>query len=123
MLNNSVFTQLYLFLYVHMCLFSSFHPLFRLVIRIRCDAADAQAPLGMKFGVLPEDAGALLAAAQDLDLDIVGVSFHVGSGCRESAVFYRAIAAAKNVSLLFLFWLMEMNSLSKVITLHYIFCV
>lgn len=73
-------------------------PHFRLVIRIRCDAADAQAPLGIKFGVLPEDAGALLATARDLDLNIVGVSFHVGSGCRENPVFYRAIAAAKNVS-------------------------
>lgn len=56
----------------------------------------------MKFGVLPEHAGALLATAQDLGLNIVGVSFHVGSGCRESAVFYRAIAAAKDVSLLFI---------------------
>lgn len=76
----------------------SFHLFSRLVIRIRCDAVDAQAPLGMKFGVLPEHAGALMATAQDLGLNIVGVSFHVGSGCRESAVFYRAIAAAKDVS-------------------------
>lgn len=75
----------------------AYYPQAKLVIRIRCDAVDAQAPLGMKFGVLPEHAGALLATAQDLGLNIVGVSFHVGSGCRESAVFYRAIAAAKDV--------------------------
>lgn len=80
----------------------SFHLFSRLVIRIRCDAVDAQAPLGMKFGVLPEQVGALLATAQDLGLNIVGVSFHVGSGCRESSAFYRAIAAAKDVSLLFI---------------------
>lgn len=56
----------------------------------------------MKFGVLPEHAGALMATAKDLDLNIVGVSFHVGSGCREAAVFYRAIEAAKNVSIVFI---------------------
>lgn len=75
----------------------AYFPQAKLVVRIRYDAVDAQCLLGMKFGVLPEDAGALLATARDLDLNIVGVSFHVGSGCHEPAVFYRAIAAAKRV--------------------------
>ncbi|XP_045604602.1 ornithine decarboxylase [Procambarus clarkii] len=75
----------------------AYYPSAQLVLRIRCDAAKVQCPLGMKFGVLPEDAGALLATARSLDLNIVGVSFHVGSGCCEPAVFHRAIAAAKKV--------------------------
>lgn len=70
---------------------------FRLVIRIRCDAAVCTAPLGIKFGVLPEAASALLATARDLNLNVVGVSFHVGSGCQESQSYRRAIAAAKLV--------------------------
>lgn len=72
---------------------------FRLVIRIRYDAADAQCPLGIKFGVPPADAGALLATARTLGLNVVGVAFHVGSGSRDAAVFYHAIASAKLVSL------------------------
>lgn len=75
----------------------AYYPEAQLVIRIRCDAVDALCPLGIKFGVLPSDALALLSTAQILDLNVVGVSFHVGSGCREPAAFHRAIAAAKEV--------------------------
>lgn len=70
---------------------------FRLVIRIQCDAADCKLKLGMKFGVDPKNASALLATARDLNLNVVGVSFHVGSGCRELQSYRRAIAAAKKV--------------------------
>jgi len=72
-------------------------PQARLVLRIRCDAEEAQCPLGIKFGVYPEDAGALLATAQALGLNVVGVSFHVGSGCKDPPVFQRAIADARQV--------------------------
>lgn len=75
----------------------TYYPDAQLVLRIRCDAEDAQCPLGVKFGVYPEDATVLLETAKALDLNVVGVSFHVGSGCREPAVFHRAIAAAKQV--------------------------
>ncbi|XP_047497390.1 ornithine decarboxylase-like [Penaeus chinensis] len=75
----------------------AYYPNAQLVLRIRCDAEDSQCPLGIKFGVLPEDAGALLATARELDLNIVGVSFHVGSGCREPSVFQRAITAARQI--------------------------
>ncbi|ERL89919.1 hypothetical protein D910_07278, partial [Dendroctonus ponderosae] len=73
------------------------YPSARLVIRIRVDATDAQCPLGMKFGCEPNDAPQLLDVARSLNLNVVGVSFHVGSGCREPAVFRRAISAARDV--------------------------
>jgi ornithine decarboxylase len=76
----------------------SLYPDAKMVIRIRCDATDAQCPLGMKFGCDPiSDAPRLLRLARTLDIDVVGVSFHVGSGCREPLVFNRAIASAKDV--------------------------
>jgi ornithine decarboxylase len=52
----------------------------------------------MKFGcdVLTE-APHLLKVAQSLGLHVVGVSFHVGSGCGDPTAFYRAISAAKTV--------------------------
>ena len=68
---------------------------YRLVIRIRCDAEKAQCQLGMKFGVSVDDAPVLLTAARQLGLDVVGVSFHVGSGCMDPPVFRRAIASAE----------------------------
>lgn len=73
------------------------HPQAKLVLRIRCDAEEAQCPLGIKFGVYPGDSGALLATAQALDLNVVGVSFHVGSGCKDPPVFLRAIREAREV--------------------------
>jgi len=76
----------------------SMFPTARMVIRIRCDAINAQCQLGMKFGCNPiTEAPMLLDLAKDLGLDVVGVSFHVGSGCREPAVFRRAIATARKI--------------------------
>ncbi|XP_066152555.1 ornithine decarboxylase 1-like [Euwallacea fornicatus] len=74
------------------------YPGARLVVRIRVDARDAQCPLGMKFGCDPvREAPQLLRIAKSLNLNVVGVSFHVGSGCREPAVFRRAIKAARDI--------------------------
>lgn len=69
-----------------------------MVIRIRCDATDTQCELGNKFGCDPiTEAPELLRIARLLDINVVGVSFHVGSGCREPPVFRRAIAASRKV--------------------------
>ncbi|MCL4137594.1 UNVERIFIED_CONTAM: hypothetical protein GTU68_021673 [Idotea baltica] len=72
-------------------------PSAKLVIRIRCDAAKAQCPLGEKFGVDPDLALPLLRSAKEKGLNVVGVSFHVGSGCQEPEVFLRAIKASREV--------------------------
>ncbi|XP_017779076.1 PREDICTED: ornithine decarboxylase-like [Nicrophorus vespilloides] len=70
----------------------------KMVIRIRCDATIAQCQLGMKFGCDPvSEAPQLLDLARSLGIDVVGVSFHVGSGCGEPAVFRRAIAASRDI--------------------------
>lgn len=72
--------------------------IFRLLLRIRCDASVAQCPLGMKFGCNPiTEAPELLKTAQSLDLNIVGVSFHVGSGCKDPPVFRKAIATCSKI--------------------------
>lgn len=72
-------------------------PQARLVLRIRVDAIDCQCPLGLKFGVPVNSVEQLVKLAAVLKLQLVGVSFHVGSGCREPAAFARAIAAAADV--------------------------
>lgn len=74
------------------------YPHARLVIRIRCDDPDAQCQLGMKFGCNHDtEAPGLLHLAKDLGLDVIGVSFHVGSGCNNPPIFHTAINYARQV--------------------------
>jgi len=68
----------------------------KLVIRIRVDGK-ARCQLGIKFGVEPEKAIPLLKVAKELELNVVGVSFHVGSGCEDAKTYHRAIKAARGL--------------------------
>lgn len=52
----------------------------------------------MKYGCDPLTEGPrLLDIARSLGLNVVGVSFHVGSGCQDPPVFERAITAARTL--------------------------
>lgn len=52
----------------------------------------------MKFGCDPiTEAPGLLKIAQSLNLNVVGVSFHVGSGCKDPPIFRKAIAASRQI--------------------------
>lgn len=74
------------------------HPDAKVVIRIRCDAEVAQCQLGMKFGCDPIfEAPNLLRLSRVLGINVIGISFHVGSGCQDPPVFYRAIRHAKTL--------------------------
>eukprot|EP00053_Salpingoeca_punica_P012515 m.112051 g.112051 ORF g.112051 m.112051 type:complete len:435 (+) comp15968_c0_seq1:175-1479(+) len=73
------------------------HPAARLVLRILADDPSAVCSFGVKFGAHPSHAGALLRAAQALELCVMGVSFHVGSGCGNAEVYRYAIQSAKDI--------------------------
>ncbi|XP_057377683.1 ornithine decarboxylase-like [Daphnia carinata] len=73
------------------------HPTAKMVLRIRCDAKRVQCPLGIKFGAFPKDAPRLIALAAKLGVDLVGISFHVGSGCDEPEVFERCIVIGRQL--------------------------
>lgn len=60
-------------------------------------AVAVQCVLGNKFGATEDQARALIDLASDLKLDLVGVSFHVGSGCRDPHGFSMAVAAARRI--------------------------
>lgn len=53
--------------------------------------------LSSKFGAGLSTTGRLLECAAELGLDVVGVSFHVGSQCSQSLAFRQAIADARSV--------------------------
>lgn len=65
----------------------------------RCDAKKAKIILGVKFGALPKEAPGLIDLAVNLGLELVGISFHVGSGCEEPEVFERCISIGRELSI------------------------
>uniref|UniRef100_A0A1I8M2G5 ornithine decarboxylase n=1 Tax=Musca domestica TaxID=7370 RepID=A0A1I8M2G5_MUSDO len=67
-----------------------------LVIRIRCDATDVKLSFGEKFGCnVKTEAPALMLLAKELNLKVIGISFHVGTGCNELPAYDRAITESK----------------------------
>ena len=78
---------------------AALNPGFKLVLRIRADDPGARVPLGIKYGADVGDAPELLRTAQALGLSVVGVSFHVGSACKDLATFTSAIESARKVGL------------------------
>jgi len=73
------------------------YPTAELLLRVQTDDSKAQCPLSNKFGCAPEDCASLLERAQELGLQVVGVSFHVGSGCSELGAFRGALQRARVV--------------------------
>lgn len=74
------------------------HPDAKMVVRILPPANNkCQCQLGMKFGCQPKNVPHLLRVAKSLGVDVVGVSFHVGSGCYDPAAYSAAVASARTV--------------------------
>ncbi|KAJ7278222.1 ornithine decarboxylase [Mycena rebaudengoi] len=71
------------------------HPRAQLIIRILTDDTKSLCALGIKFGAPLVTVPGLLAKAKELKLNVVGVSFHVGSGCYDPSVYTDAISRAR----------------------------
>lgn len=71
------------------------YPEAKLVLRLLPTSQfKVQCELGNKFGCHPDNACKLLAKAQELDLNVIGISFHVGSGVEEAEAFACAVKQA-----------------------------
>ncbi|KAF9903595.1 hypothetical protein EC991_003507 [Linnemannia zychae] len=73
------------------------HPQAQCILRICVDDTNSQVRLGLKFGASVDEVGALLTKAVELDLDVIGVSFHVGSVCLSAEAFRDALVLARSV--------------------------
>jgi ornithine decarboxylase len=73
------------------------HPRAKLLIRILTDDSKSLCAFGIKFGAPLPTVPALLSKAKDLDLDVIGVSFHVGSGCYDPNAYTDAVIRANAV--------------------------
>ncbi|KAI9456784.1 ornithine decarboxylase [Russula earlei] len=70
-------------------------PTAKLILRILTDDSKSLCRLGLKFGAPLVTVPGLLAKAKDLRLDVIGISFHVGSGCYDPSAFSDAIRWAR----------------------------
>ncbi|TMW56072.1 hypothetical protein Poli38472_008720 [Pythium oligandrum] len=75
----------------------SINPNAKLVLRIYVDDTKAICRLGTKFGAMVHDVPSILDHAKNLNLDVVGVSFHVGSGCFSVSAYSDAVIRARKV--------------------------
>lgn len=72
-----------------------YHPYSDLVIRIKVNDSESVCQFGSKFGVDLCEVKKILEIAKALSLKVVGVSFHVGSGCKNPVQFENAIKDAE----------------------------
>lgn len=76
---------------------SVYHPHAKLVLRILVDDSKSKLPFGTKFGCPKENLPGVFNLAKTLNLNIIGVSFHVGSGCGDASSYGNAILLAREV--------------------------
>lgn len=73
-----------------------YHPEASLILRIRCDDPHALVKLE-KYGANIEEVDEILEHAKNLNLNVKGVSFHVGSGSRNPDAYWKALKACRDV--------------------------
>ncbi|CEM03971.1 unnamed protein product [Vitrella brassicaformis CCMP3155] len=73
------------------------HPSSSLLLRIQTDDTHAVCPMSCKFGAPEQSWRVLLQCAKALNLSVVGVCFHVGSGCKQKGAFSRALRDARRL--------------------------
>ncbi|PHH61785.1 hypothetical protein CDD81_7949 [Ophiocordyceps australis] len=80
-----------------LCKIAKHFPDAELFLRITTDDTSSMCRLSMKFGAALDTTPALLAVAKKLDLNVVGVSFHVGSGASDAGAYLKAVRDAHAV--------------------------
>jgi ornithine decarboxylase len=74
-----------------------YHPKAKLVVRIKTDDSNSVCRFSSKFGVDVKEVENLISMAKGLTLDITGVSFHCGSGCKSVESYRKAIKDCREV--------------------------
>lgn len=68
-----------------------------LFLRISTDDSSSLCRLSLKFGASLDSTNGLLKLAKELELNVVGVSFHVGSGASDPMAYMKAVSDARVV--------------------------
>jgi ornithine decarboxylase len=72
-------------------------PKMKCLLRLKVDNPSARVQLGLKYGATIDECKDLLQIAKQLELQIVGVSFHVGSASKDPIVFNNGIKLSRQV--------------------------
>ncbi|EDV29183.1 uncharacterized protein TRIADDRAFT_19621 [Trichoplax adhaerens] len=72
-----------------------FYPKARLLLRLKFDDPRSKYELGKKYGVEIDEVTHILQIARELQLNVVGISYHVGGGYTDACNFLKAIELAK----------------------------
>lgn len=75
-----------------------YHPRSKLILRLAVDDSQSVCKFNIKFGCHEDEVEELIKLAISLQLDIVGFSFHVGSGCSSAEVYYDAIRSCRKAT-------------------------
>jgi ornithine decarboxylase len=73
------------------------YPEAEVVLRILTDDSKSRCKLGLKFGAPPAVVPDLLKSCKELGLNLVGLSFHVGSGCQDPQAYKSAINLSRQI--------------------------
>uniref|UniRef100_A0A6C0E601 ornithine decarboxylase n=1 Tax=viral metagenome TaxID=1070528 RepID=A0A6C0E601_9ZZZZ len=73
------------------------HPKAKLVMRLKVDDSGSVCQFSTKFGCDPDEAKTLLNLINVLELNLVGVSFHIGSNCGKPGYYKKALENARKV--------------------------
>jgi ornithine decarboxylase len=74
---------------------SKLAPRTRVLLRIRADDPEARCNLGVKYGAQEHEWRGLIELCKFLNLDLVGISFHVGSLAKSSLAYVNALAKTR----------------------------
>jgi ornithine decarboxylase len=73
-----------------------YHPKGELVLRILADDSCSLMRFGSKFGCPFDQVEPLLKLAKELQLSVIGIAFHIGSGCFNTKAYSSAVSLARS---------------------------
>jgi ornithine decarboxylase len=71
------------------------YPDAQVLVRLACSDKSARSPMSLKFGATKDQVRPLLREAAEVGLAVVGVHFHVGSGCSDPTSYRKALMDAR----------------------------
>jgi ornithine decarboxylase len=85
----------------NICEIEKIHSVFpgaELILRLLADDSASVMRFGSKYGASPAQTGPILDRIQELGMTLVGISFHIGSGCRNPQLFESAIELCRTTA-------------------------
>jgi ornithine decarboxylase len=72
-----------------------YHPNAKILLRLAVDDSQSLCKFNIKFGCKLQDVDSVLSKVRELQLNLIGFSFHVGSGCKSAYTYYDALRICK----------------------------